>query len=105
MKPSREHILEYVLNVLGELRRDWDFTVPLGPDVYLVADLSFESLDLVVLGTSIQEHYQCQIPFAEFLAEIGQRQKRDATVAELVDFVDRHLALKTAEALPARMPQ
>jgi acyl carrier protein len=97
--------LEYVLHVLEELRSDWDFSVPLGPDVYLVGDLAFESLDLVVLGTSIQEHYQRQIPFAEFLAEIGQRQKPDATVAELVDFVATHLALDDSSIEPVRKLQ
>jgi len=52
--------------------------------------LGFESLDAVILGTSIQEHYQTQMPFAELLSEIGQQQ-RDLSINELVDFVDRHL--------------
>lgn len=106
MNPSREQILEYVLHVLAELRGDWDYSVPIGPQSRLVADLTFESLDLVVLGTSIQEHYQAQIPFTLFLAEIGQRPQRDATVDELVDFVHQHLRQRTpAEIQPARMLQ
>jgi acyl carrier protein len=105
MNPSREQILGYVLQVLEELRAEWDYSAPIGPHTRLVADLTFESLDLVVLGTSIQEHYQAQIPFAEFLAEIGQRAQRDATVAELVDFVHRQLAQRTAESHPARITQ
>jgi len=105
MNPSREQILEYVLHVLEELRSDWDYSIPIGPQSRLVADLTFESLDLVVLGTSIQEHYQAQIPFAEFLAEIGQRAQRDATVAELVDFVFRQLGQRAAESQLARITQ
>jgi acyl carrier protein len=105
MNPSREQILGYVLHVLEELRSDWDLSVAIGPDSRLVGDLSFESLDLVVLGTAIQDHYQIQIPFAEFLAEIGQREQRDLLVRELVDFVYRHLSLRAAESQPVRIPQ
>jgi hypothetical protein len=50
-----------------------------------------ESLDLVVLGTSLQERYG-SLPFAEFLAEVGQRpvEERDVSVGELVAYVCRH---------------
>ena len=105
MNPSREQILNYVLHVLEELRSDWDYAVPIGPQSRLVADLTFESLDLVVLGTSIQEHFQAQIPFAMFLAEIGQRAQRDATVEELVEFVYRQLSLMKSENYPAGISQ
>jgi len=49
-----------------------------------------ESLDAVVLGTTIQEHFQQPLPFAELLSEIG-REQRDLSIRELVDFVDQHL--------------
>jgi acyl carrier protein len=50
-----------------------------------------ESLDLVVLGTSLQDRYG-RLPFSEFLAEIGQRpvEERDISVGELVAFVGGH---------------
>lgn len=105
MNPSREQILQYILHLLEELRSDWDFAIAIGPASRLVADLQFESLDLVVLGTAIQEHYHAEIPFAGFLAEIGQRAQRDATVAELVEFVYRQLGLRTTETHPARVNQ
>lgn len=105
MNPSREQILQYILHVLEELRADWDLAVSIGPGSCLVGDLGFESLDLVVMGTSIQEHYQAQIPFVEFLAAIGQRAKRDATVEELVEFVYRQLAQRTPETHPVKAAQ
>ena len=57
-----------------------------------------ESLDLVVLGTMLQQRYG-RLPFAEFLAEIGQRpvEERDLTVAELVAFVCEHRATDRCE--------
>jgi acyl carrier protein len=49
-----------------------------------------ESLDAVVLCTAVQEHYQTTMPFAELLADIGQKQ-RDLSIAELAEFVARYV--------------
>jgi phosphopantetheinyl transferase/acyl carrier protein len=90
MRPSRQEILDYLLQKMGELTQDWDYPDPVGPESRLFTELGFESLDAVVLCTAIQEHYQTPMPFAELLAEIGQQQ-RDLSINELTDFVDTHL--------------
>jgi acyl carrier protein len=91
LKPSREEILDYILKIIEEVSHDWDYSRPVGPDSLLFSELGLESLDVVVLGTTIQEHYQKLMPFAEFLAEIGQRGKNDFSIAELADFVAQHV--------------
>jgi hypothetical protein len=58
-------------------------------------------LDLVVLGTGMQEHYGMQMPFAEFLALVGERGQRDVAVSELVDFIDSQVN-KEAAAVEAK---
>jgi len=90
MRPSRQEILDYLLQKMGELTQDWDYPDPVRPESKLFTELGFESLDAVVLCTAIQEHYQTPMPFAELLAEIGQQQ-RDLSIDELTDFVDTHL--------------
>lgn len=90
MRPSRQEILDYLLQKMGELTQDWDYTEPVRPGSLLFSELGFESLDAVVLCTAIQEHYQTPMPFAELLAEIGQQQ-RDLSIDELTTFVDTHL--------------
>ena len=90
MSATRQEILEYLLKTLEDLSQDWDYSQEVGPDSLLFSQLGLESLDAVVLGTAIQEHFQKQMPFAELLAEIGEKQ-RDLSIAELVDFVDKHL--------------
>lgn len=87
---TRQEILDYLVNTLAELSKDWDYSQEVGPNSLLFSELGLESLDAVVLGTAIQEHYQKQMPFAELLAEIGEKQK-DLSIAEMVDFVDLHL--------------
>ncbi len=98
MKPSRQEILDYVLKTLQDLSRDWDYSNPVTEKSLLFTELGFESLDAVVLGTTIQEHYGQQMPFSELLVEIG-RDQRDLSVGELVDFVGTNL--KAADSVPA----
>lgn len=96
---TREEIQEYVLATLRDLCRDWDYSRPVGPGSLLFTELGLESLDAVVLGTIIQEHFQKPMPFAELLAEIG-REQRDLSIAQMVDFVDQHLNRVPLEAGP-----
>jgi acyl carrier protein len=84
-------VLSGVLELLNELSGDWEYDGVITPDTYFLADLGLESLDIVVLGTMIQQQYG-RLPFAEYLEELGQRpiDERDITVAELVAFVCEH---------------
>jgi acyl carrier protein len=81
-------VLNGVLEMLSELSGDWEYDGVITPDTYFLGDLGFESLDIVVLGTLIQQRYG-RLPFAEYLEELGQRpvDERDITVSELVEFV------------------
>jgi acyl carrier protein len=89
MKPTQPEILAYVLKTVQDLCQDWDYADPVGPESLLFTGLGMESLDAVVLCTAIQEHYRITMPFAELLADIGQKQ-RDLSIAELAEFVNQH---------------
>jgi acyl carrier protein len=90
MKTTPQEVLHYVLQTVESLCQDWDYADPVGPESLLFTRLGFESLDAVVLCTAIQEHYQTPMPFAELLADIGQKQ-RDLSILELAGFVHQHL--------------
>jgi acyl carrier protein len=91
MPRSHNTIQEDVLSLLRELADDWEYTENITQETYLFSDMGLESLDVVVLGTAVQEHYGQTLPFAEFFAEVGQREVRDISVGEWVDFIYRHL--------------
>ena len=91
MKRSREEIRADIVMLLGKLADDWDYDGQVTEDTRMLADLGFESLDVVVLATVVQDHYQQILPFPEFFAEIGQRSTRDVTVGEWVDFACGYL--------------
>lgn len=91
MKKSREEILTEILLLLQKLANDWDYEGEITEDTCLLTDMSLGSLEVVVLGTAVQEHYRQVLPFPELYAEIGQREQRDISVGEWVDFIHKHL--------------
>lgn len=90
-KPSKEVIFNDLLSLLNQLSGDWEYSGEISGETLLIEDLGFESIDIVVLCTNVEQHYQQQMPFAQFLAEVGQREVRDIQVNELVDFFHQHL--------------
>jgi acyl carrier protein len=90
MSASRYEIQTFVEKTLEDLAQDWDVAGSVTLDSKLFSELGLESLDAVILATSIQEKYGKAMPFAELFAEIGEKQ-RDLTVSELVDFTWRSL--------------
>lgn len=90
-------VLAEILELMKQLAGDWEYSGSITADTGLIADLGLESLDLVVLGTAIQQRYG-RLPFAEYLAEIGQRplEERDVTVGELVAYVCQYRTKTTA---------
>ncbi len=87
-----------ILDLVNGLAGDWEYDGVISADTRFLADLGLESLDLVVLGTSIQHRYG-KLPFSEFLEEIGRRpaHERDVTVGELISYVCAHRPHKTAD--------
>ena len=96
MNPTREQILTDVQELLKELARDWDYARDIDGATLLFRQLGFESLDIVVLGTAIQERYGRTLPFSQLFTELGQR-GTDLSVTELVDFVAVHLHADAAQ--------
>lgn len=88
---ARESVLQEVLQMLRQLAGDWGYDGDIAEETWLFADLGFQSLDAVVLGNALQERLGRPIPYGDLLAEIGQRDPQDVTVAEWVDFTLQHL--------------
>ena len=88
---SQEQVFEDVLSILNELTDDWEYFGEINLKTSLFNDLGFESIDAVALGTAIEEHYQRTLPFAEFLAKIGQQEEINIFVEDIVTFVHKTL--------------
>ncbi len=79
--------------LLEEITQDWDTGLngDLTPATAIVADLGFESLDVVHLVTAIEQRFaRRDLPFEELLMTEG-RYVDDLTVEQIAGFLHRHL--------------
>ena len=86
-------ILQDLIEILEDMTLDWDmeFDSAVGPDTRLIADLAFESVDVVQFVVAIEEHYQQRgIPWEEFLM-IDGRYVDEIRVGDTVAFLYRSL--------------
>ena len=93
---DRATIQEAVLEILKNLTADWDtdYGGEIGPETLLIADLAFESIDVVELVVSIEGRYQRRdLRFEKLLMRDGEYVE-DMTVGEVVDFLESELAKK-----------
>jgi acyl carrier protein len=100
MKASRDQIMADVLGLLRKLADDWEYTGEITPQTRFFSDMGLRSLDVVVLGTAIQEHYNQVFPFVQLFAQVGQRAVPDMPVGEWVEFIHQHM--QDASAGPGR---
>jgi acyl carrier protein len=95
---TREQVMEDVLMLLKKVSDDWEYTGEITAETRFFADMGLQSLDVVVLGTAVQEHYGRVLPFMKLFAEMGQRSIPDIPVGEWIEFIHRELAQADAVA-------
>jgi len=88
---DRNALREEVLQILTDLREDWEYSDEITEQTGIFRDLEFESIDAVAMGSAIEEHFNQSLPFAEFLTKANERQAEDITVGEVLDFLLEHL--------------
>jgi acyl carrier protein len=88
---TREEVLQDVVMLLGKVSEDWEYGGEITPETRFFADMGLTSLDVVMLGTAIQEHYGRVFPFMKLFAEMGERQIPDIPVGVWVDFIHRQM--------------
>ena len=103
MSIPRDKVMDDVLGLLRQLADDWEYTEEITPQTRFFGDMGLASLDVVVLGTAVQEHYGQVLPFSDFFVQLGQRGTPDIPIGEWVDFIHAHLnQVSTDQAAPER---
>lgn len=88
---SHQTVLSTVTATLESLVQDWDLDMPVGPGTRLVADLGFESIDLIQMVAALEQEFgRPNLPFAELLIVDG-RYIDDLTVGQIADFLAARL--------------
>ena len=82
-------ILADVIGILNDMTSDWDLDFSGGIDgkTQLVADLSFESVEIIQLMGAIEKHFQLKNLAAEELLMRDGRYVDDLTVSEIAEFL------------------
>lgn len=91
MKPSRDEVVRDTFRFLQERADEQGEDVDPSEDMYLLGDMDWSSLEMVVLANAAQQHYRQHFPFEELFANLAEREHNDLTVREWVDFVYQHL--------------
>ena len=90
---NAETIQKEMVLLLEDMTSDWDtaFQGAVGPETRLIADLAFESIDVVQLIVAIEERFgRKDLPFVELVMQNG-RYVDELRVADIVAFLARHL--------------
>ena len=90
---GNESILADVVEILKNMTSEWDVSLdgPMGAETKLIADLGFESIDVVQFIVAIQEKYKRRdLPF-EQLVMVDGRYVDEITVNDTASFLQRHL--------------
>ncbi len=87
---TQEQIMHDVAGILRNFNGR-EYSGDIGPDTRFFGDLGLASIDAVVLGEMLEEHYGRKLPFHLFMADLGRRAERDLPLGELVAFLHRHL--------------
>jgi len=84
-----EAILQRLKDVLEDFIEDWDIELEeaIGRDTLLLADLEFESIDIIQLVVAIEETFgKRKLPFEQVLMKDG-RYVDDLSVGAIADFL------------------
>lgn len=93
-RPTDSDYENDTIEILRDLTQDWDTGLEgeISESTAVVADLDFDSLDVVHLITAIEQQYgQPDFPFEELLMVDG-RYVQDLTVAQVAQFVRKHIS-------------
>jgi acyl carrier protein len=80
-----------LLHIMKQLRDDWDWTNEIDDRTGIFRELGFESIDLVALGSMLEEHFNRTLPFAEFLTKAREDRVEDITVGAMLTFLVANL--------------
>ena len=92
---ERSATLATVIATLQDLIRDWEIEAPIGSDTRVVADLSFESIDLIQMVAALEQAFRPhRVSFVDILVANG-RYVDDLSVDEIVDGIEVRIRQST----------
>jgi acyl carrier protein len=94
VKFTRDELERDIVAILTDMTSDWDlsFSDPINGETRLMADLAFESIDVVQLVVAIEAHVQRRHLHFEQLLMVDGRYVQELQVRQIADFLAQQLA-------------
>ena len=89
---TKEAIRADLLRIIRDLREDWDWSIEITDDTGIFRQLGFESIDVVALGSMLEDHFDRTLPFADFLTQAKEHQVSDITVGDVLALLVANLS-------------
>ena len=74
-----------------------EYSEDIGPETLLFADLGLVSIDAVIIAETLEQLYQRQFPFSQFLADLGREGASDIELRRLIAFLYDEMSARTGE--------
>jgi acyl carrier protein len=96
MSPRYPDILAAVIQKIREtVNEDWIQEFPITPETLITRDLEIESIEMVMLASSIQRHYGGRLSIVDWLSGRSLDDLISLSIGDLVQHIDEAL---TADA-------
>ncbi|MBF0334844.1 MAG: acyl carrier protein [Alphaproteobacteria bacterium] len=86
-------VQELVFEVVAGLVADWDLDAEIGPTTRLVANLEFESIDIIQMVVAFEERLQKRNLGFEKLLMVDGRYVDDLSLGQIAAFLHQRLAV------------
>jgi acyl carrier protein len=87
---TKEQIMQDVASILRYFNGR-EYSGEIDANTLFFGDLGLASIDAVVLGETLEEHYGRKLPFHLFMSDLGRRGVRDIPLGDLVGFLHQYL--------------
>lgn len=87
---TQQQVVQDLAGLLANFQNR-EYSGVIGPQTLFFSDLGFVSIDAIVLGETLEQHYGQSLPFQQFLAQAAERGAEDLSVGELAAFLAEHL--------------
>ena len=87
---TADHILEDLAGILSNFQgREYSGTID--RDTKFIGDLGFSSIDVVILGETLETYYAKKLRFGAFLSELAKNNVQDVKIGDLADFLHQQI--------------
>ena len=84
--PAVDAIVADLATILSNFQ-DREYSGTIDHHTLFIQDLGFSSIDVVILGETLERHYDQQLPFGNFISELGKQNVQDVQIGTLAEFL------------------